>query len=99
MFEGNDFLWSPPTAGDIDWDECVREIKQQIVQSFPALASVDEDKIVLQDDEECDVDEGADLQGLLDDAESNEIVINVLVENTNNAPAAPKVPIDLYLSH
>lgn len=102
VFESDHFLWCPFSSGDVDdvdWDNAFEDLYEEIKRQFSSLHDVDDEYIQLQDDDECDVADGEELQNLFEDADSDEIIINVILEEMNNLNADSGISEVLSLNH
>lgn len=70
-------MWSPPINDINDWDECLEALHQEIKRQFPSLQDIGAHDITLEDDDECDIEEGLELKNLYDDADGDDIVIMI----------------------
>lgn len=90
ILESEHFLWSPSsgTAEDIDWDTAFDVLYGEIKGHFCCLRDVDDEYIELEGEDERVVGDGDELGRLYDGAESEEIVVRVMVEEMDNVEAA-----------
>ena len=85
VFGSDSFSWDPP-ASDDDWDESFEVLREEIKQHFPILENLANGDITLQDQDECDIDDGDDLKERFETAEDSEIIIEVITMTIEVCP-------------